>query len=387
MTTSKQKPLRIAIIAGEASGDFLGAGLISTLQKLHPNIEFFGIGGPLMRALGFNAIYPMEKIAVMGISDVLLHITRLKWIHHRITRYLLQYGADLFIGIDAPDFNLSIETTLRQKGIKTAHYVSPKIWAWRPERVHKIKKAVDLLLTIFPFETAFYAPHAVPVKFVGHPLADLIDASINIDASKAFWGYTAEQPIMAVLPGSRQGELKHMGPLFLDVMNEIQLKRPEILFMVPLNNENLKRTFEKQMKKKNYSLNLRLVTQQSRAVMSAADVVLVKSGTSTLEAALLKKPMVVSFKMSALTYKVVRPQVKVSYTSLPNLLANRVLVPEFIQKMATPAKMANEMLNLMDNSEEKQFLKKEFTAIHHALRQNANQQAAEALLQLISVLA
>jgi lipid-A-disaccharide synthase len=374
--------LKIAIIAGEPSGDYLGAGLITAMHKIDPSITFYGIGGPLMRDLGFHALYPMEKIAVMGISDVLQSYPRLKWIHHNITRYLLDQKPDLFIGIDAPDFNLSIEKQLRAQKIKTVHYVSPKVWAWRPERVAIIKEAVDLLLSVFPFEPAFYEPYNVPISYVGHPLADLIPRITDTKAHKSLWGYGAEQSIIAVLPGSRLGEIKHMGPLFFEVMQHIQLKRPDIIFMIPVNNQSSKKHLEHLLKKKP-GLNIRFINQQSREVMAAADVVLVKSGTSTLEAALLKKPMVVSFKMSALTYRIVAPKVTVPYTALPNLLANDALVPEFIQHNANPIDIAQALLELVGNHNQIRKLEEKFDMIHQSLQKNAHQEAAKSVLNLI----
>ena len=375
--------LNIAMIAGEPSGDFLGAQLIQSMQVINPNINFYGIGGPLMRAQGLKAIYPMEKIAVMGVSDVLRSYPRLKWIHTQISRYLLNHPPHLFFGIDAPDFNLPIEICLRQKGIKTAHYVSPKVWAWRSERVHQVKKAVDLLLSVFPFEVDFYKSYAVPIQYVGHPLADVIPLLADTAAIKKKWGYEQGAPIIAVLPGSRQGEIKHIGPLFIEVMQLIQLACPEMNFMVPLANGALRNQFENQLKNKGYALKLKLIDGSSREVMTAADLVLTKAGTSTLEAALLKKPMIVSFKMSQLTYSIVAPKVNVIYTSLPNLLANKPLVPEFIQQEACPNKIAQAALELLKNTGRRLYLEEQFTTIHHALKHHASQQSANALFGLI----
>ncbi len=378
-----KKKMRVAMIAGEPSGDFLGAGLIAAMQTIEPTIEFIGIGGPLMRELGFDAVYPMEQIAVMGISDVLRCYPRLKWIHHKMTRYLINNPPDLFVGIDAPDFNLRIEVLLKQRGVKTAHYVCPKFWAWRPERVHQIQKAVDLLLSVFPFELPFCEPYGIPVKYVGHPLADLIDLTIDTVAMKEKWGYASDQTVIAVLPGSRHGELRHMGPLFIDVMQQIQLSRPDIQFIVPLGSDALREPFTQQLKDKNYPLNLQIVDKHSREVLGAADVVLVKSGTSTLEAALLKKPMVVAFKMSWLSHRIIAARLLVPYIALPNLLANQLLVPEFIQDDACPAHMARAVLDLLEDQARKINLEQKFINIHLALRQGANQQAATALFKLV----
>lgn len=379
------KPLYIGIIAGEPSGDFLGAGLIEKIQELHPSAKFVGIGGPLMRTKSLQVIYPMEHIAVMGITDVLKCYPRLRWIHYKISQYFLRNKPDVFIGIDAPDFNLPIELQLKKIGIKTVHYVSPKVWAWRKERVYTIKAAVDLLLSVFPFEEAFYKPYDVHVKYIGHPLADIIALSPDVQKYRNYWKIEPEQEIIAVLPGSRMAEMKHMGPLFLDAMHLIQQRRPHTLFIIPFANVKLLMLFKKQMKKKQYHLNLRLVEGVSREAMGAANLVITKAGTSTLEAALLKKSMVVAFKMSHLTYRFVAPRVQVNYCSLPNLLLNKPLVPELIQNNAQASHIAESVFNLLENLNTQKHIQMQFTILHQQLSCQASSQAAKAVLSLAGI--
>lgn len=377
------KPLCIGMIAGEPSGDFLGAGLIEKIKEMHPCVEFVGIGGPLMREKGLRAIYPMEKIAVMGFTDVLKCYPRLRWIHYQISRYFLRKKPDIFVGIDAPDFNLPIELHLKNIGIKTVHYVSPKVWAWRKERVYKIKAAVDLLLSVFPFEEAFYEPYDVPIQYVGHPLADVIDFIPDTQKYRGLWNINPWQEVIAVLPGSRLAEMKHMGPLFLDVMHLIQQQRPQVLFILPFANRELRGLFEKQMQRKDYHLNIRLVDNHSREAMGAANCVITKAGTSTLEAALLKKPMVVAFKMNQLTYKLVSRRVQVQYCALPNLLLDQPLVPELVQKNAQASQIAELVFDLLDDRVKQECMKTEFTKLHQVLSCQASSGAASALLKLI----
>lgn len=378
----KERVLNIAIIAGEPSGDLLGAGLIKALKERHPNIEFIGIGGSQMIAQGFKSIIPMESISVMGITAVLKHYLKLWLLQKKLIRSFLKNPPDIFIGIDAPDFNLTIEKKLKEAGIKTVHYVSPKVWAWRQNRVYKIKKSVDLMLTLFPFEKDFYKYHGVNSKFIGHPLADSIALQNDTLKYKKELGYQQDDKLIAVLPGSRQCELKYMGPLFIEVMHRLSIQYPNIKFIVPLPNESLKNTFQKQVTVKNYLLNLRVIVGQSQKVIAASDIVLVKAGTSTLETMLLKKPMVVAFKCSALTAFILKKMVKVKFAALPNLLANKELVKEFIQNDASVDSIVNE-INLLLNKKNDS-LKSEFDDIHKSLRKNASKTAAVSILHLLS---
>ncbi|KTD43185.1 lipid-A-disaccharide synthase [Legionella parisiensis] len=379
---TNQSPIRVAIVAGEASGDLLGAGLMRELKKLLPNIEWTGIGGPEMIREGFNSMIDMQRLSVMGISDTLLHYPKLFQIRKTLHKEWQDNPPDVFIGVDYPYFNLSLELRLKKLGIKTVHLVSPKIWAWRQKRVFYIKEAVDLILTLFPFEEALYQKYAVPVHYIGHPLADQIDLHIDAEPIKKQLGFSSQDKIISVLPGSRTSEIKYMGPLFLDVMHELSIKIPELQFVVPTANSNLKALFFQQMQSKGYDLKLKILDGQSREAMIASDFALVKSGTATLEAMLLKRPMVVAFKWSALNHAIIAPQVKIPFISLPNILANEELIPEFIQSKALAKPIAQKVLQLFD-AQNTETLKNQFASIHQGLRQNANEKAALAIYKLL----
>lgn len=377
-----QSPTRIAIVAGEASGDLLGAGLMRELKKLLPHIEWMGIGGPEMMREGFNSMIDMQCLSVMGISDALLHYPKLCRIRKTLYKEWQKNPPDVFIGIDYPYFNLSLELRLKKLGIKTVHLVSPKIWAWRQKRVFYIKKAVDLILTLFPFEEALYQKYDVPVHYIGHPLADQIDLQIDANPVREQFGFSSQDKIISVLPGSRVSEIKHMGPLFLDVMHELSMHMPELQFVVPTANSNLKALFLQQMQSKGYDLKLKMLDGQSHEAMIASDFALVKSGTAALEAMLLKRPMVVAFKWSALNHAIIAPQVKIPFISLPNILANKKLIPEFIQSEALAKPIAQKVLQLLDATNTAS-LKNQFTTIHQCLRQNASAKAALAIFKLL----
>jgi lipid-A-disaccharide synthase len=370
------------MIAGEMSGDLLGAELIRELKKHQPHIEFEGIGGAQMLEEGFSSIVDMERMSVMGIVDVLKRYIELYKIRQRLVERWVMNPPDVFIGIDYADFNLGLACRLKKHGIKTVQYVSPKVWAWRQKRVVYIKKAVDLVLTLFPFEETFYQQYDVPAQFVGHPLADIIDLEIDSKQKKMELGFKTEDRLIAVLPGSRTGEIKYLGPLFLDVMQEISIHQPEIQFIVPLANANLRALFQEQVIRKEYTLKLHVTNQNAREVMAAADAVLVKSGTSTLEAMLLKRPMVVVFKWGAITHALIAPRLKIRFISLPNLLANRNLVPEFLQKKAIAKTIAQQVVQLLQSPEHEHLIQ-QFSDIHKSLRKNANENAALAILKLL----
>lgn len=377
------RPLRIGIVAGEMSGDLLGAGLIQSIKQLAPQAEFVGIGGPKMIDAGCRSLFPMERLSVMGVVEVLGRIGELLSIRRSLVEELLDNPPDIFIGIDSPDFVIPVELKLKQAGIKTVHYVSPSVWAWRQKRVFKIKKAVNLMLTLFPFEASFYDKYQVPVKFVGHPLANLIDPDLDVARAKQHWGYGAHDRIVAVLPGSRGGELKFMAPLFIDVMRRMHGMDPRIKFVVPLANQARREQFEQQLAEEEQGLPVQLIDGHAREVMSASDAVLVTSGTATLEAMLLKRPMVVAYKWGPITHAIISRLVKSKYISLPNLLADEELVPEYVQENAKAEVIAKEMLEQLDNNERRDYLKKRFDEIHQSLRKNANYEAADAVLSLV----
>ncbi len=370
------------MIAGEISGDLLGAGVIRELKKHLKNVEFTGVGGPQMLEEGFQSLANMSELSVMGISDVLRRYPQLYFIRERLLREWTINPPDVFIGIDYPDFNLSVETRLKRQNVKTVHLVSPKVWAWRQKRVYLIKKAVDLVLTLFPFEESFYQQYDVPAQFVGHPLADLIEINPNNADLRKKYNYKPDDTILAVLPGSRIGEIKYIGPLFLEVMQRIAVEMPHVHFIVPIVCQELYLVFFKQFQARYRHLKIQIIQGNAREAMSISDVVLTKSGTATLEAMLLKRPMVVAFKWSKLTHAIIAPQVKIPYVALPNLLANKKLVPEFVQEKATANSITESVLNLLACPSQSN-LNKQFTAIHHTLRQNANEKAALSILRIL----
>ena len=372
------RPLRVALVAGEASGDILGAGLMQALKQQHPQIEFIGVGGPRMEAEGLVSAFPMERLAVMGLVEVLGRLRELLARRKRLIRELVAAQPDVFIGIDAPDFNLTLELKLRQAGIKTVHYVSPSVWAWRQKRVLKIRDACDLMLTLFPFEARFYLEHQVPVRFVGHPLANTIPLQADRIGAREALGLAPDELVVALLPGSRGGEVARLGALFLDAAERLRTLRPGIRFVLPCANSERRAQLEAMLAGRN--LPLLLLDGRSHEALAACDAVLIASGTATLEALLHKRPMVVAYKVAPLTYRILKRLVKSPYISLPNLLAERLLVPELIQDAATPDALAQTLAPLLDDGAVQT---EGFDVIHRALRQDASQQAADAVLKLV----
>lgn len=371
--------LCVALVAGEASGDILGSGLMRALRERHPDIRFIGVGGPLMEAEGLQSYFPMERLAVMGLVEVLGRLRELLKRRKLLIQTLIDEKPDVFIGIDAPDFTLNIELKLRQAGIKTVHYVSPSVWAWRQKRVLKIREACDLMLALFPFEARFYEEHGVPVRFVGHPLANTIPLQADRAAARARLGLPADGQVVALMPGSRGGEVGKLGALFLDTAQRLLVERPGLRFVLPCASAARREQIE-QMLQGREPLPLTLLDGASHEALAACDAVLIASGTATLEALLYKRPMVVAYRVAGLTYRILKRLVKSPYISLPNLLAGRLLVPELIQDAATPQALAATLSPLLDDgSQQVEF----FDAIHRALRQDASAQAAEAVLQLV----
>ncbi len=370
-------PLRIALVAGEASGDILGAGLMQALKLRYPQVEFIGIGGPRMEAEGLQSYFPMERLSVMGLVEVLGRLPELLSRRKRLIRTLIAEKPDVFIGIDAPDFNLTLELKLRQAGIKTVHYVSPSVWAWRQKRVLKIRQACDLMLTLFPFEARFYLDHQVPVRFVGHPLANIIPLQADRQAARETLGLESEAMVVALLPGSRGGEVARLGALFLDAAERLRALRPGVRFVLPCASRERRVQLEDLLSGRD--LPLLLLDGQSHEALAACDAVLIASGTATLEALLYKRPMVVAYKVAPLTYRILKRLVTSPYISLPNLLAERLLVPELIQDAATPDALAQTLAPLLDDGAVQT---EGFGVIHRALRHDASEQAADAVLKL-----
>lgn len=375
--------MRIVIVAGESSGDQLAAGLISAILRHNPDVEFEGIAGPLMRAAGCKEIFPAERLAVMGLFEVLGRLPELLKIRHTLLQYLYLNPPDLFIGVDAPDFNLPVERRIKSRGIKVLHYVSPSVWAWRRGRLPGIKKAVDHLLTLFPFEKQFFQQHQIAVTCVGHPLADELSQLSSKSQARKELGLAADNIQVALLPGSRGGEYRRLTPIFLRAALILSEKGYPVQFLLPAIDDRAKDWISKQIQKIAGDLSLRLVDQQSRLVMQAADLVLLASGTATLEAMLLQKPMVVAYRFSTLTYLVLKRMVRTPYFSLPNLLAGERLVPELIQNQATPERCARELQNWLDHPEKVSQLRGRFSALAGQLGDSVNNRAAEVALQLL----
>ncbi|WGL62724.1 lipid-A-disaccharide synthase [Pseudomonas sp. CW003PS] len=371
------RPIRVALVAGEASGDILGCGLMQAIKQRHPNAEFIGVGGARMEAEGLKSYFPMERLAVMGLVEVLGRLFELLGRRRQLARDLIAAKPDVFIGIDAPDFNLGLELKLRRAGIKTVHYVSPSVWAWRQKRVLKIREACDLMLTLFPFEAQFYDEHQVPVRFVGHPLADAIPLQADRAAAREALDLPQDEPVVALMPGSRGGEVARLGELFLDAAIRLRALRPGIHFLLPCATPERREQLEKLLAGRD--LPLTLLNGRSHEALAACDAVLIASGTATLEALLYKRPMVVAYRVAPLTYRILKRLVKSPYISLPNLLAQRLLVPELIQDAATPEALAQAVAPLIDGG---QVQTEGFDLIHRALRRDASVSAADAVLKL-----
>ena len=369
--------LRIALVAGEASGDILGAGLMRALKAQHPAVEFIGVGGPLMQAEGLTSYFPMERLSVMGLVEVLGRLRELLARRKKLIQTLIEEKPDVFIGIDAPDFTLNIELKLRQAGIKTVHYVSPSVWAWRQKRVLKIREGCDLMLTLLPFEAKFYEEKGVPVRFVGHTLADAIPLQADRAAARAELGLL-DGPLVALMPGSRGGEVGRLGALFFDAAERLMALKPGVRFVLPCASPQRRAQIETLLEGRD--LPLTLLDGQSHLALAACDAVLIASGTATLEALLYKRPMVVAYRLAPLTFWILKRMVKSPYISLPNLLAQRLLVPELLQDDATPEALAQTVLPLIDGGEEQT---RGFDDIHRVLRRDASNQAADAVLTLI----
>jgi lipid-A-disaccharide synthase len=370
-------PVRIAIVAGEASGDILGAGLMHALKAQHPEVEFIGVGGPRMQAEGMNSYFPMERLAVMGLVEVLGRLPELLSRRKRLIQTLIAAKPDVFIGIDAPDFNLDLELKLRRAGIKTVHYVSPSVWAWRQKRVLKIREACDLMLTLFPFEAKFYDEHQVPVRFVGHTLADAIPLEADRAAARAELNLPADGPVVALMPGSRGGEVSRLGGLFLDAAVRLRALRPGVRFVLPCASPERRVQLEAQLA--GHDIPVTLLDGQSHTALAACDAVLIASGTATLEALLYKRPMVVAYRVAPMTYRILKRMLKSPYVSLPNLLAGRLLVPELLQDAATPDALAHTLAPLLNGGEAQT---EGFDQIHRTLRRDASTEAAKAVLEL-----
>lgn len=374
--------MKIGIIAGESSGDLLAAGLIEAIKARYPDAEFEGIAGPAMIKAGCHALHPAEKLAVMGF-EALAHYRELKGIQNQMVAHFSANPPDLFIGVDAPDFNLAIERKLKAQGIKAVHYVSPSVWAWRQYRVKKIARSVDMILTLFPFEAEFYRQHQVPVTFVGHPLADMIPLKVDQAGARQALAVGIDETVVALLPGSRLSEINRLAELMLNAATLIKKQLPAVRFIAPMATPKVRERFEQICAEQGDIPELTLVDGRAREVMSVADVVVLASGTATLEALLVKRPMVVTYRLSALGYMLVRLLIKSPYVSLPNVLAGREVVKELLQADATAENIAAEVIRLLQDHESSARISQLFDEIHQGLRRDASNSAATAVLSLV----
>ena len=376
--------VRIAMVAGEASGDLLASHLIKALKARIPNACFYGIGGPKMQGQGFDAWYPLEKLAVRGYVEVLKHYREISGIRSDLKKRLLADPPDVFIGVDAPDFNLSVEKALKQRGTPSIHYVSPSIWAWRGKRIHKIGAAVNRVLALFPFEPALYEKENIPVTYVGHPLADMLPVEDGRGKARSLLSLPADQPVFALLPGSRQSELAYMADTFILTAREMLARLPQAVFLVPLATRETRLLFEEAIYRCGaHDIPLRLLFGHAHEAMMAADAVLVASGTATLEAALLKRPMAIAYKMSPTSHRMMKRMGYLPYVGLPNILAGRFVVPEFIQDDATPQNLAQALLNFYADKPTCARIAAIFHDIHLQLKQNTAERAANAILSML----
>ena len=383
---NKKNPT-IALVAGEVSGDILGAGLIRQLKIHYPQARFIGIAGPRMLAEGCESLVDMEELSVMGLAEILKHLPRLLKIRNNMIQTMLREKPDVYIGIDAPDFNLGVELKLKANGIKTIHYVSPSVWAWRQNRIHKIAKATHQVLAFLPFEKAFYDKFNVPCRFVGHTMADAVPLKPNRIEARQHLNLDANQRYLAILVGSRGSEVAFLTEPFLQTALLLKQRFPDLQFLVPLVNEKRRAQFEAIKAQVAPNLAMHVIDGNARQVLIAADAALLASGTAALEAMLCKSPMVVGYKMKALTYCLAKRLVKSKYISLPNLLADEMLVPEMIQDECDPALLAEKLAVYFSTEEaaleHRRVLIQRFTDLHRLIQCGADQQAAQAVIDLL----
>jgi lipid-A-disaccharide synthase len=371
---------RVAIVAGEASGDNLGAALIKALKERWPEIDFYGIAGPRMIAEGARALYPMEKLAVRGYVEVLRHLREIMAIRGGLARQLLADKPDLFIGIDAPDFNLGLEAKLKAAGIPTVHYVSPSLWAWRPERIHSIGKSVDHMLVLFPFEEEIYRKANVPATYVGHPLADEMPLDPDRREARAQLRLGTSHVGVALLPGSRLSELEFHADLLIRTASALHARRPELRFFVPLATRETRDYFESRLYAlEAHELPITILFGHARLALHACEAALVKSGTSTLEAALARCPMVITYRLNPITWWFAERRKVLPYIGLPNILSGEYIVPELLQEEATPGNLAQALGNWLDNKTARERVRSRFASLHESLAKGHDERVSQAL--------
>ncbi len=375
--------LRVAMVAGEASGDLLGSLLLGALRQRWPDVQAYGIGGPQLQRQGFQALWSSDKLAVRGYVEVLRHYREIVDIRKQLLQRLLSDPPDVFIGIDAPDFNLDLETQLKARGIKTVHFVSPSIWAWRPERIEKIRKAVDHVLCIFPFEKALYDQAGIDATYVGHPLAHTIAMQPDRQNARQSLGLAHDDVVVAVLPGSRQSEVQYLAEVFFKTVALLHTAQPAMKFIVPCA-PGLRNAIEKHARQAGVADRLILLDGQSHAALAACDVTLIASGTATLEAALFKRPMVIAYNMHWISWQMMRRKKLQHWVGLPNILCGEFVVPEYLQTAATPQALSQALLDWLAQPEKIRALEQRFTQLHAELLRDTASLASQAIAQVIS---
>jgi lipid-A-disaccharide synthase len=371
----------VGIVAGEPSGDLLGSALVAALRMRRPDLRFVGIGGPKMMAAGVESLFPMEKLSVRGYVEVLRHYREIIGIRRNLKKFFLRERPSVFIGVDAPDFNLDLEMALKVDGIPTVHYVSPSIWAWRGGRIRKIRKAVSRMLTVFPFEAPLYEKVGVPVSYVGHPLADMLAGAPGKNEARAELRIPANAPVVALLPGSRVSEVEQLADVFVAAAEKIAAAVEGVRLLVPLVNRQTRELFEAALyRRESGELEITLLFGHAHEAMAAADVVLLASGTATLEAALLQRPMVITYRMPRLSWWIMNNRRYQPWVGLPNILAGEFVVPELLQDAATPEALSAAVIDLLNDRDRRLAIEQRFAGMTGELRQNAAERAAEAVL-------
>lgn len=384
LTTIASRMIRIGMITGESSGDHLGAGLIGALQSRNLDFQVVGICGPAMTALGAQSLFPMDSLNIVGVEGLAREFRRIVRLRKEIVNEFLQSNVDIFVGIDAPDFNLSVERRLKEKGIPALHYVSPTIWAWRGYRIRKIKKSVTKMLTIYPFESQYYQQHNIPFKYVGHPLADAL-SEVDFSGCRKQLGFQEGDIVVAILPGSRINEVRRLSDVFVAAAELMQRQIPELKFIAPLASVETQEEFKNALAQRNSNIDIQLVEKKSHEVMAASDVVLLASGTAALEAALIGKPVVVAYRVSNLTYFLVKLLGNTENYSILNHLGETAVIPEFIQRDATAENLASAVLRYLDDEEYRESIVRKFQEFHKVLRCNANQKAADEVIRTLNL--
>lgn len=386
INTTETQPPTIGIVVGEASGDLLGQSIMYALKKHYPELRFIGVGGQQMLKEGMKSLGDIETLSVMGLIEPLKKLPQILKLRKNIIHYFKKNPPLCFIGIDAPDFNLGLEKKLKNFGIKTVHLVSPTIWAWRENRIHTIKKAVDLMLLIYPFEKAIYEQHNMPASYIGHPLADsLSETAVTTEQARASLNLSDSEPCLAIMPGSREAEIRYLGNDFLTTAVWLRKKIPTLQIIIPCVNQNRLQQVQHLLEAYPELQDAKLILDNSVVVMQASDAILLASGTAALQAALLKKPCVVAYRVSGFTYQIAKRLIKLKYASIPNIIAQKEVIPEFIQNDVDPIAMGEKLLGYLQHSKQHQFMFDEFEKLTKILKHNAGERAAEVLLEFLEI--